>query len=289
MCFKKYALILLAITNKQYLKATNIYTSKMIQKEFANDAVEILKTDKDVIGLAVGGSWLPNELDEFSDLDLILVTKERISNNKDKMLQYAKSLGQLLTGFTGEHVGEPRLLICLYKNPLLHVDIKFLVLDEFKIRMEDPIILLDTDHQLQKIIHQTVSSFPNTDYQWMEDRFWIWIHYALLKIGRGELLEALDFIAFLRLQVLGPLLHLKNKNLPRGVRKIETQIDEEDFAALLYTIPTYNCSSILNSLEKAVLLYQQLRRNLFTSNINLHIDTEKKVIEYLEKIKQIKN
>jgi hypothetical protein len=96
----------------------------MIQVEFANKVVEILKTDKSVIGLSVAGSWLTNELDEFSDLDLILVTKEKISDDKSKMLEYANHLGKLLSGFTGEHVGEPRVLICLYDNPLLHVDIK---------------------------------------------------------------------------------------------------------------------------------------------------------------------
>ncbi len=98
----------------------------MIQLEFAKRATEILKADKSVIGLAVAGSWLTGELDEFSDLDLILITKDYVSDDKNKMLEYAKRLGQLLTGFTGEHVAEPRVLICLYDNPLLHVDIKFM-------------------------------------------------------------------------------------------------------------------------------------------------------------------
>jgi predicted nucleotidyltransferase len=100
----------------------------MIQKEFADKTAQILKDDKNVIGLAVAGSWLTNEIDEFSDLDLILVTQNKVSGDKQKMLDYAKRFGQLLSGFTGEHVGEPRVLICLYDNPLLHVDIKFLTL-----------------------------------------------------------------------------------------------------------------------------------------------------------------
>ena len=53
----------------------------MIQKQFADKAVEILKNDKNVVGLAVAGSWLTNEIDEFSDLDLILITKEKISGD----------------------------------------------------------------------------------------------------------------------------------------------------------------------------------------------------------------
>jgi hypothetical protein len=212
------------------------------------------------------------------------VTKDKVSGDKNKMLEYAGSFGQLLTGFTGDHVGEPRVLICLYDNPLLHVDIKFLTLEEFKHRIEQPVILLDTDNQLQEVIEQTESEFPYPDYQWIEDRFWIWIHYALLKIGRGELLEAFDFFAFLRMVVLGPLLHIKNSNLPRGVRKIETQVTSEDFEEIKETVPDYTRASLLRSLEKSVLLYRKLRANIFPSGILLQVETEIKVMEYFDKI-----
>ncbi len=122
----------------------------MIQREFADKAKTILEPDDNVIGLAVAGSWLTNEIDEFSDLDLILVTKQKISNDKNLMLDYAKRLGNFLSGFTGEHVGEPTVLICLYDKPLLHVDIKFVTLDEFHSRIETPILLIDKNGQLER-------------------------------------------------------------------------------------------------------------------------------------------
>ncbi|MDQ3277872.1 MAG: nucleotidyltransferase domain-containing protein, partial [Bacteroidota bacterium] len=86
----------------------------MVQKDFAQKIVEIVKEDAAVIGVAVAGSWLTDEMDEFSDLDLILVTAEKLGGDKTQMLAYAARFGQLLSGFTGEHVGEPRVLICLY-------------------------------------------------------------------------------------------------------------------------------------------------------------------------------
>lgn len=257
----------------------------MIQKEFADRAIEILKDDKNVIGLAVAGSWLTNEIDEFSDLDLILVTQTKLSDDKQKMLKYAKRLGQLLSGFTGEHVGEPRVLICLYDNPLLHVDIKFLTLEEFHQRIETPYILLDTDERLKKVIEQTESNFPYPDYQWIEDRFWIWVHYILSKIGRGEYLEAFDCFSFLRMVVFGPLLHIKNGNLPRAVRKVETSLETKDFELLKATIPNYSKSSLLDSLQNTVSLYRQLRDALFTKNVIVDNNTETSVMKYFEKIK----
>ena len=260
----------------------------MIQVDFANRAKTILEPDDNVIGLAVAGSWLTNEIDEFSDLDLILVTRQKVSHNKNLMLDYAKSLGDFLSGFTGEHVGEPRVLICLYKNPLLHVDIKFLTLEEFYSRIETPVLLIDKNGQLEEAINNSQTRFPYPDYQWIEDRFWTWIHYALLKIGRGEYLEAFDFFGFLRMVVLGPLLHITNNNLPRGVRKVETELKDEDLNKLKQTIPNYNRQSLLDSLRNAVSLYRQLRTSLFDDKVLLQKDTEHIVMMYFEDIENRK-
>ncbi|UMQ43354.1 hypothetical protein MKS83_06565 [Chryseobacterium sp. Y16C] len=256
----------------------------MIQQEFAYNAKKILESDDNVIGLAVVGSWLTDEIDQFSDLDLILVTEQKISNDKNVMLEYAKKLGNFLSGFTGEHVGEPRLLICLYDDPLLHVDIKFLTLEEFESRIESPVLLIDKGEKLANIIHHTEARFPYPDYQWIEDRFWTWIHYVLLKIGRGEYFEAYDFMGFLRSIVFGPLLHIKNGNLPRGVRKVETTLETSDFEKLKLTIPSYERQSLLQSLRDGVLLYKHLRTELFDSKVNLQINTEEKVMRYFEEL-----
>jgi hypothetical protein len=256
----------------------------MIQKAFAEKAAEILKNDSSVLGLAVAGSWLTNEIDEFSDLDLILVTRERISNNKGRMLEYAKTLGQLLSAFTGEHVNEPRLLICLYDDPLLHVDIKFLTIEEFDKQIEIPVIISDEGGQLRAAVNKTKAEFPYPEYQWIEDRFWTWIHYVLLKIGRGEYLEALDFFGFLRMVVFGPLLHIKNGNLPRGVRKVETQLADIDLVQLKRTIASYDKQSLIDAVENSVKLYQSLRNELFNS-IAFQRAAEEKVIAYLQYIK----
>jgi hypothetical protein len=256
----------------------------MIQQGFLENAKKVLSKDENVLGLAVAGSWITNEIDEFSDVDLILVTKTKISNDKSAMLAYAKRLGKFISGFTGEHVGEPRLLICLYDDPLLHIDIKFVTLDEFHNRIETPTVLLDTTGQLAEALKNSTAKFPYPDYQWIEDRFWTWVHYALLKIGRGEYLEAFDFFGALRMMVLGPLIHIKNKNLPRGVRKVESTISSEDLKALLTTLPKYDREELLVSLKNSVELYRKLRENLFNDKVILQKETEEKVMQYFKEI-----
>ena len=260
----------------------------MIQQEFANRAKTILESDNNVIGLAVAGSWLTNEIDEFSDLDLILVTRQKISNDKNQMLDYAKRLGDFLSGFTGEHVGEPRVLICLFNNPLLHVDIKFLTIEEFHSRIETPFLLFDRNGLLGSAIKNSEARFPHPDFQWIEDRFWTWVHYTLLKIGRGEYFEALDFFGFLRMVVFGPLLHVKNNSLPRGVRKVEMELTNDDLALLKQTIPTYDRQSLLGSLKNAVSLYRQLRNELYDNTVLHQTETEQNVMLYFELIENRK-
>ena len=255
-----------------------------IQAVFAERVKKLVQEDPSVTGLAVAGSWITDEIDEYSDLDLILVTKYKIAGNKEKMMETARRFGDLVSGFTGEHVGEPRVLICLYDNPLLHVDIKFLTPDEFKDRIENPVILFERDGQLSKIIHATTATWPQPDYQWIEDRFWTWIHYAALKIGRGELMEAFDFLSFLRTTVLSPLLQVKNNRHARGLRKVETELNASDLENLKITIAQYNRESILKALDNTISIYRNLRRKLYDDKVLLQILAEQLSMDYLKQV-----
>lgn len=228
-------------------------------QHFADNIISLLRQDDFVIGLAAGGSWITNELDDYSDIDLVLVTQDKIGGDYEKMLAYAHQFGKLLNAFTGEHVGEPRLLICLYDDPLLHVDIKFVTLQEFGQRVETPVLLLDKEGQLQRVLDQTISQYPYPDYQWIEDRFWTWIHYTLLKAARGEYFEALESLGYMRNVVLGPLLHIKNGNLPRRLRRVEMHLPADDLEALKGTLAANNKASILDALRNMVTIYLQLR------------------------------
>lgn len=258
----------------------------MIQQDFAYRVAEIVQRDETVLGLAAGGSWTSGEMDEYSDLDLILITKGKVTGNKEQMLQYAKSFGDLISGFTGEHVGEPRVLICLYDNPLLHVDIKFLILPEFYDRVENPAVLFERSNQLSEIINLTNAVWPQPDFQWIEDRFWTWVHYACLKIGRGELMEAFDFLSFLRMTVLSPLLQVKNNKQARGLRRVETGLSPVDLENLKITIAQYNKPSVIKALDNCISIYKSLRRKLYTDAVQLQTLAEKRSLDYFKEIRK---
>ncbi|GAB4093781.1 nucleotidyltransferase domain-containing protein [Flaviaesturariibacter terrae] len=258
----------------------------MIQEQFARHAASVVAQDESALGLAVAGSWLSGELDEWSDLDLVLVTRDKVAPDRGAMLRWAARFGNLLSGFTGEHVGEPRLLICLYDAPLLHVDIKFVTLEEFGTgRIETPVLHFDRDNVLQAAINNSDARFPAANLQWIEDRFWTWVHYGLLKIGRGEYFEALDFLSSLRFLALGPLLQQRRGKLPRGVRRVEESLPAEDLDKLKETIGSHDRDTLLAAVLACIRLYRELRRELEGPGFNPQSRAEEAVMRYLHRFR----
>ncbi|MEI1277929.1 aminoglycoside 6-adenylyltransferase [Leptospira venezuelensis] len=251
---------------------------------FINKVREFASNREAIEGIAVAGSFMSKELDEYSDIDFVIVLKDGIQYQKKEMIGFANNFGTLLAAFTGEHVGERRLLICLYEDPFLHVDFKFIQLSELNDRIENPVFIYQNNQQIPLILDSTKAQWPNPDFQWIEDRFWVWIHYAGTKLGRGEYFETIDFLSFVRSTVLGPLLHLKNKSLPRGVRKLEFIIDPIDLEKLRSTIPSYDFKSIKESILNAVNLYQELRLALYNSEIKNLSKAENYALDYLNNI-----
>lgn len=76
--------------------------------------------------------------------------------------------------------------------------------DELETRTEDPAVLWERSTELTDSISRAESNYPMPDLTWIEDRFWVWVHFAAAKLGRGELFEVIDFLSFLRERVLGP-------------------------------------------------------------------------------------
>ncbi|GAB3756069.1 nucleotidyltransferase domain-containing protein [Spirosoma pomorum] len=253
---------------------------------FIEKAIHSVQQDAESIGLAAGGSWITGEMDAYSDLDLVLVTARSIAPDLESMRACAARFGDMLASFRGDHVGEIRLLIALYADPLLHVDIKFLTLEEFYHRVEEPVILWERDHQLSDVLRQSTAQYPAFDYQNTEDRSWIWMHYTLLKVGRGEYFEALDFIAFVRNVVIGPLTHLKNGNLPRGVRRVETTVLADDLTNLKKTVATPDRNSLLNSLVEVMRLYEDLRDRLAPATLRKNNAAATAVKQYFAVLQQ---
>lgn len=252
--------------------------------DFLRRAVEQLSRDARLVGIAAAGSYLTRSLDEFSDLDLVIaVESASYAEVLADRQEIARRLGPLLAAFTGEHVGEPRLLICLYGPPLLHVDLKYVDLAAAHQRVEDPDILWERDGRLSAALARGEGRFPQPDPQWIEDRFWVWVHYGAGKIGRGEMFEAVDSLAFLRAQVLGPLALAASGARPTGVRRLEVAAPEWSLA-IQATLAGYEPRSCAAALRAAVEVYRQLRAGPAFGAVRRHEAAETAAMDYLADI-----
>ncbi len=251
---------------------------------FLKNALERLAPDPRIVGVAAGGSYVSQTMDEYSDLDLVIAVEasayDAVLRERRKI---ADGLGRLLAAFTGEHVGEPRLLICLYGPPLLHVDLKFVSLTDLAVRVEDPAVLWERDRRVSAALRAGEAHYPEPDLQWIEDRFWTWVHYAAGKIGRGELFEAVDFLAFLRARVLGPLALAATGAPAAGLRRLEAAAPR--FAmAMEATIAGHTSDSCAAALRAAIELYRELRAKLAHGTVRSNPEVEEAAVAYLAEI-----
>jgi hypothetical protein len=254
-------------------------------RDFLHAALEQLPADPRIAGVAAGGSFRTGTMDEFSDLDLLIaIEPEEMDGVMAERQRIAASLGPLLAAFTGEHVGEPRLLICLYDGaPILHVDLKFLALPDAARRVEDPCVLWERDGRLTQALAAGSAAFPEPDLQWIEDRFWVWMQYGASKIGRGELFEALDGLSFLRAIVLGPLALARCGARPAGVRRIE-QADPAFSRSLQATLAAHSAADCLRALRACADLYRALRGD--PPGLQRRQAAENAAMQYLEEMER---
>jgi hypothetical protein len=225
-----------------------------IQREMFDRVLAAAREDVRVDAVLGMGSLVTGGLDAHSDLDFVVVEAAPVADRR----AFAGAIGPLLTCFTGEHVGEPRLLICLYGPPLLHVDYKFMPLAEPARFGERPSVLwardpaaIDawlSDAHVGQALHAA---------QWFEDRVWLWLHYGASKWARGEHFEAISTLDFLRSMVLGPMLQIRAGRPMRGQRRLETLPGAH--AKLLPTLAGYDAAEIRQAFIDAAALYIALR------------------------------
>ncbi|HEX9326025.1 MAG TPA: hypothetical protein VF915_05875, partial [Reyranella sp.] len=150
--------------------------------------VAAVRADERFEALLGTGSLAYGGFDEHSDLDFVIVV--RADDHAAAMAgrqAFAARLGSLLAAFSGEHVGEPRLLICLYGPPLLHVDLKFITPGDLSALSERPVVLWARNPgDLERRLAGMTVSGHGRDAQWYEDRAWVWLHYVATKLLRGE-------------------------------------------------------------------------------------------------------
>lgn len=256
-----------------------------LHQAFVACVVERFQADPRLVGVAAGGSWVRDAMDEFSDLDLVIaVDPAALTEALDDRVRLAAGLGTLLAAFAADHIGKPQMLICLYGPPLLHVDLDFVALPDAVASINGSGVLWERDGALTRALEVPRATLaPGSGWPWLEDRFWIWMHYLAAKLGRGELFEVIAGLTFVRDRVLGPALLAHHDRPAYGVRRVES-LPADEVAALRETLADHDATSCLRAIRATAALYQRLRELRAPASLARHVDAEREALAYLEAI-----
>ena len=253
--------------------------------QFVDNLKKAFQENPLFIGIAVGGSYLSNQLDEYSDLDIYLVVSDAAAIlDFDAKKEILATVANPLCCYTNGH--DARVIICLYQleSALLHVDWKWLTLKEFEDRVENPAVIFEHKSALTAVIARTESSYPKPDIERTESRFWSWIHYVLSKIGRGELLEASDYLSEVRTCCVGPLLLHKNGLYPRRMRHAE-DLPRAEWALLDKSIQKeFSKKACFEATMGMIKLYQYIRKSYLCGNFQQLTEAETACLAYADYI-----
>jgi len=76
-------------------------------KLFLDKIIAVLKSNEDVLGVAATGSYITEELYEFSDIDLVIAVKdESYEEIMNQRINIVNNFGEIFLAFSGDHVGE---------------------------------------------------------------------------------------------------------------------------------------------------------------------------------------
>lgn len=118
--------------------------------------------------------------------------------------------------------------------------------------------------EIERRIQISTVAWPNFPSEWLEARAWIWLHYAITKLNRGELYEAIGMLGFFREQVIGPMLYRRAGLNQRGVRRLEALHLDKD-GKLAATVARHDTASVKAALMASIHLYLDLRDDDFPS------------------------
>jgi predicted nucleotidyltransferase len=250
-------------------------------REILRATVSRVREWHDVSSLLARGSFVTGEMDAESDLDLALLTEGSVrASVLQSMASRAELLGQLLACFSGEHVGLPELLICLYGPPAVSVDLKVVTIDDLRLRPEAAVLLWNRAGGLPEL-SPALTCWPEApQWQWMEDRMWHWVHYVGTRVRRGELLEAIRVLDVVRTRVLGPLALAEAGANPYGVKKVE-RIAPARARQMHATVCGCDPKEAIIAMRAAVAVYLSLRQSA-PSTLRLRSEAEALATQYLD-------
>lgn len=250
--------------------------------EFLNRTVSLAEKDPRIVGVALHQE--SDQEKEFTTSELVLVCQpDSFEELSADLIGVAEALGPMMLAYEHSKGAGERELSCLYDEPLQRIDLRLLPLDNLS-EIHHPQVLWDRDEQFRLALAARRDPPPSLNLQWMEDRFWLWLHSAATALKEGAVFEAHHLMSCMRSRILAPLvLKKEGMNLTGGLHELEKS-DGENLSSLRATVPLYDARSCEISLREAAKLYVDLRETLAPADLVRHRRAEMAVMRHLHTV-----
>ena len=260
---------------------------------FVDSFVKTCETDERVVAAFLGGSNAKGKADEYSDIDLCVITTENARQDfYDQREAFLKSLGELVffenfdisdiaffifaNGAEGElYFGSENSLHQIHSGPFR--------------------ILLDKKHILDRVILPDREPDPSRQKEKLRSNiygFWHEMSHFITAIGRGHLWWARGQLEALRSKCVN-LARLQNDFSDEGVGeepffKIEYAMPVENIAPLVTTFCPMERNAMLQSVQIIVQFYRENAQSLAEKHEILYpYGLERVILERLENLSKL--
>ena len=235
------------------------------QRDLLERVLACYTADERVLGLMLYGSLAQGEGDEFSDIDLNVVTDP--PHHADLLAEApvtAGSFGRLLYNFRGAS-DEPTQFYAYFDNHV-KLDLDFILPGQLDVYVErrSHRVFKDVTGELAQAVEQS-ERLPErfvpdpADLAALDAMLWIRCTDAANKTVRGELWRAHAVVEYLRKETLASLAACLDGLRPTGYRRIETRVSPEWLRGWEATVAQPTRESLLAALAALIDCYSRLR------------------------------
>ena len=259
-----------------------------VLNKFLKKYIDYVTIDNKIVGTILSGPAIEKRLEADTVLELIVIIED---NSYYKIIyernKFASRFGNIISYYDDYNdtndTNDTNEFVCIYEKDLLQVTFKFVNASIILNKLFVGEIIYDKNNNLSDKLNITKKKNISLSIQWYENRFWILLNYGITKLNSNQLMEAIEYISFIRQSIITPMIHMKLNQQQRDSDYLE--FDAPEFIdKLKLTVSLYDKSLISKAYEELVIFYIELRKlfdfDYFSRNSNL----EEKVLEKLIKI-----
>ncbi|MBC8374661.1 MAG: nucleotidyltransferase domain-containing protein [FCB group bacterium] len=243
---------------------------------------------KGIYGILVSGSVATGNVDEYSDLDLLVVVSyEELQNVWQDRYDHESTVGKIFFRIDLVDVYPTSAVAFLEDGRKIHITYKAVTELTVEAEYTSAITLLNNDSRIDDWLlkcRQITISYDFARLAENDRSFWFWLLQGTAKVGRGEYWAAYDTLNTLR-EICIEAHAALNKKPFQSYRRIEDRWKESDISKLSRTVPKINQGEISKAYSMIISLYSELRKDMVKKlrlswNIELdNIDVIKKLAD----------